>query len=155
MWWVVNKETQAMIVSGDDDFKSRCTIGGDQVWLEVPEGVAIGNAKVQEVAEVPEVPEVPAVLDEQGQEITPAIPAIPAVPAHLILVDGSADKAGPKWDELRAERSKRLTACDWTVLTDADLTTTQKNAWKAYRQALRDVPELTVDPEQVEWPVAP
>ena len=37
---------------------------------------------------------------------------------------------------LRVERDKRLAACDWRASSDLTLT----NAWKTYRQALRDLP---------------
>ena len=41
---------------------------------------------------------------------------------------------------LRLERDDRLAACDWVVLSDSQLTTTKKTAWKTYRQSLRDLP---------------
>lgn len=156
MWWVVNKETKEMIHSCDDAGKLHCSIGADQVWLEVPEDVAAGNCKVIVVSPaVPEVPAVEAVEASEGVEAVEAQDAIPAVPEVLGLADGSAEKTSPQWDAMRAERNKRLTACDWTVLTDADLTTAKKNAWKAYRTLLRDLPEVTEDPSVVTWPVAP
>ena len=37
---------------------------------------------------------------------------------------------------LRVERNERLTACDWTASSDVTLS----DAWKTYRQALRDLP---------------
>ena len=37
---------------------------------------------------------------------------------------------------LRVERDKRLTACDWRASSDLTIS----NAWKTYRQALRDLP---------------
>jgi hypothetical protein len=39
---------------------------------------------------------------------------------------------------LRVERNARLTACDWTQ--SRDLTLSNDDAWKTYRQALRDLP---------------
>ena len=41
---------------------------------------------------------------------------------------------------LRIERNKRLTACDWSVCVDNQLSTDKQNEWKIYRQALRDLP---------------
>ena len=41
---------------------------------------------------------------------------------------------------LRTERDKLLTACDWVVLSDSQLSTTKKTEWKTYRQSLRDLP---------------
>lgn len=53
---------------------------------------------------------------------------------------------------VRAERDKLIAATDWTVLGDAK---TVKADWKAYRQALRDVPEQANFPYAVEWPTPP
>lgn len=70
-----------------------------------------------------------------------------------------ADPPTPTDEELaaaiRAERNAKIAACDWTVLADAPLTTTEKTNWKAYRQALRDVTAQPTFPQSVEWPVAP
>jgi hypothetical protein len=56
------------------------------------------------------------------------------------------------WTTLRAERNRRLAACDWTQLADAHMTQDRKDAWATYRQALRDLPGIVTDPTQVEWP---
>jgi hypothetical protein len=53
---------------------------------------------------------------------------------------------------LRNERNKKLAASDWTQAADAPV---DKEAWAAYRQALRDLPEYTVDPENPVWPTPP
>lgn len=45
------------------------------------------------------------------------------------------------WQQIRNVRNKKISDCDWTVLSDAPLDTAQKTAWKAYRDALRDFPE--------------
>lgn len=58
-----------------------------------------------------------------------------------------------EWSSLRAERNRRLMACDWTRLDDAPQI--NKEAWAEYRQALRNLPENVVDPTNVTWPVAP
>ena len=59
------------------------------------------------------------------------------------------------WDSIRNERNFLLTQSDWTQLADAPLTAEQKNAWTAYRQALRDVPSSFSTPEEVVWPTLP
>jgi len=56
------------------------------------------------------------------------------------------------WNTLRAERNKRLADTDWTVLGDSPTPTA---AWKAYRQALRDLPANTTDPFNPVWPTPP
>ncbi len=67
----------------------------------------------------------------------------------------TAAELGPTWEQLRAERTLRLRACDWTQLPDVPLTTEQRDAWQVYRQALRDIPETFATPVEVVWPVAP
>jgi len=41
------------------------------------------------------------------------------------------------WEEVRAMRDQALAASDWRALKDVVL----PNAWKEYRQALRDLPQ--------------
>lgn len=57
------------------------------------------------------------------------------------------------WAQVRQERNRLLTACDWTQLTDAP--SINKAAWTTYRQALRDLPGDMSDPENVTWPTYP
>ena len=56
---------------------------------------------------------------------------------------------------LRQRRNSLLASCDWTVLTDSQLTTTEKTAWKTYRQALRDITENLTTVAQVNAVVFP
>jgi hypothetical protein len=56
---------------------------------------------------------------------------------------------------MREERNKRLTASDWTQLSDSPLDSTAKASWATYRQDLRDVPEQTEFPTEITWPVEP
>lgn len=55
----------------------------------------------------------------------------------------------------RGLRDALLTACDWTMLTDAPLTDAQKSAWKKYRQDLRAVPQQSGFPGKITWPTTP
>lgn len=43
--------------------------------------------------------------------------------------------------EIREKRTRLLQESDWTRLDDTSLTPAQKEAWAAYRQALRDLPQ--------------
>jgi hypothetical protein len=66
-------------------------------------------------------------------------------------------KTAAAWTQLRTERNARLAASDWVALADAHLSQDKKDAWFAYRQALRDLPdEVTItspaDLDAVEWP---
>ena len=54
--------------------------------------------------------------------------------------------------EVRAERSAKLAATDWTQITDA---TADKTAWATYRTALRDIPAQAGFPWTITWPDAP
>jgi hypothetical protein len=53
---------------------------------------------------------------------------------------------------LKDERNRRLAECDYPPLYERP--DDQQPVWKAYRQALRDLP-LTTDPFNPEWPVKP
>lgn len=55
--------------------------------------------------------------------------------------------------KVRNKRNSALTATDWTQLADASELT--KNAWKEYRQKLRDLPDQQGFPWNVEWPSYP
>jgi hypothetical protein len=69
-------------------------------------------------------------------------------------------KLAAAWTQLRAERNARLAASDWTQLADAHLSQEKKDAWAAYRQELRDLPdELVITGAEslvsVPWPLDP
>ena len=57
--------------------------------------------------------------------------------------------------ELRTERNKRLTECDWVATRAFTTNTSVTDEWKTYMQALRDLPTVTQDPANPVWPVAP
>tara|TARA_B100000941_G_scaffold269057_1_gene226094 strand:- start:54 stop:335 length:282 start_codon:yes stop_codon:yes gene_type:complete len=56
------------------------------------------------------------------------------------------------WEVLRRERNRRLTETDYLALSD---TVEMSDDWKTYRQALRDLPSITSDPENPSWPTKP
>jgi len=58
-------------------------------------------------------------------------------------------------DSLRDLRNFKLRECDWVLMSDVVMTEEVKQAWLDYRQALRDLPANTTDPENPVWPVAP
>ena len=60
-----------------------------------------------------------------------------------------------KWEAVRAERDRRLTASDWSQMPDNALAAPQIAAWAAYRQQLRDIPQDYNDPDLVVWPEKP
>ncbi|PRF79644.1 hypothetical protein C6Q12_03855 [Burkholderia multivorans] len=59
---------------------------------------------------------------------------------------------------VRASRNSALAACDWIAIRQADagtLSDAQWAAWRAYRQALRDIPQQASFPSEVVWPSPP
>jgi hypothetical protein len=61
-----------------------------------------------------------------------------------------------KWKELREERNKRIAQTDYLAIPDYPHATEEvKQAWLDYRQALRDLPGNTTDPENPVWPTPP
>ena len=65
-----------------------------------------------------------------------------------------------KWDakvaaqplaDLRSMRNDLLAETDWRASSDLTLT----DAWKNYRQSLRDLPANTSDPSNPTWPTKP
>ncbi len=59
------------------------------------------------------------------------------------------------WKELREERNKRLSRCDWVTLKAYSTGVPVPDEWKAYMQALRDLPANTEDPTSPTWPQEP
>ena len=56
---------------------------------------------------------------------------------------------------VRAERDRRLAACDWVLLRSLELAQPVPTDWAAYRAALRAVPEQPGFPTSIDWPIAP
>jgi hypothetical protein len=99
------------------------------IRLEVPEGLSWGDVK-----------------GVQGEDGTVTLQADP---------QKIEDHKAALWTQLRTERNRRLAASDWTQLVDSHLSQEKKDAWAAYRQELRDLPDEVTDPTQVEWPLDP
>ena len=57
--------------------------------------------------------------------------------------------------EIRAKRNQLLAETDWTQLEDSQLDEEAQAAMRAYRQALRDIPQQEGFPLSVEWPEEP
>ena len=74
-------------------------------------------------------------------------------------------KANEPFKLLREERNRRLAECDWIVTKNAEYGYNIPKEWRAYRQALRDLPSITYKPEldefgylkmdSVVWPTPP
>ena len=74
-------------------------------------------------------------------------------------------KANEPFKLLREERNRRLAECDWIVTKNAEYGYNIPKEWRAYRQALRDLPSISYRPElnefgslkmdSVAWPTPP
>ena len=57
--------------------------------------------------------------------------------------------------EARGKRNRLLTESDWVTIRATDTGDPVPTEWQTYRQALRDIPEQTGFPEEIEWPQEP
>ena len=88
---------------------------------------------------------VTAYLDENG--ITPEpepLPPPPPPPTQEELAE-----------QIRAQRNQLLAASDYIMVSDYPISAAEREAWAAYRQALRDITAQEGFPENVVWPVSP
>ena len=60
-----------------------------------------------------------------------------------------------QWYLVRTQRDKLLYSCDWTQATDSPLSDADALAWRTYRTALRQVPQVQADPYAIVWPTPP
>ena len=58
-------------------------------------------------------------------------------------------------EEARTKRDKLLADTDWTQVLDAPIDSATREAYRTYRQALRDLPEQDGFPETITWPELP
>ena len=79
-----------------------------------------------------------------------------------ILTEPTADEITAKYDELvaaqplnelRMVRNIKLAETDWTQ--SRDITLSNDDAWRTYRQALRDITDSATSLDDVTWPEKP
>jgi hypothetical protein len=86
-------------------------------------------------------------IDESGN----AVYAAPAFTWAEFVAEKAVQQTAFDWENLRAERDKRLAETDWWANSDRTMTAEQT----AYRQALRNLPANTTDPANPVWPTKP
>jgi len=98
--------------------------------------------------------------DENGDVIIDEVSTISGKKAVLDeeadaqrLIDEAQAETDNKWSSMREERDRRLAATDHIMLPDYPAT--DKTVIKAYRQALRDLPNDLLDINNFTWPVKP
>ena len=65
-----------------------------------------------------------------------------------------AELTAQKWVIIRGQRDSLLTKSDWVVTKASETGVAETDAWKTYRQALRDVTTQS-DPDNITWPTKP
>jgi len=73
----------------------------------------------------------------------------------FVAFDTDAANTAQQWYLVRTERDGLLTVCDWTQATDSPLSDADALAWRTYRTALRQVPQVQSDPYAIVWPTPP
>ena len=95
--------------------------------------------------------------DRATEKLVASIPYIQNGIAYTVMVEPKTQEEldadyQAKPAAVRAQRNRLLSECDWTQLADAQV---DKQAWAAYRQALRDVPSQDGFPDTIVWPEKP
>ena len=62
-----------------------------------------------------------------------------------------AEILASKWQMIRVQRNNKLSATDWRASSDLTLS----DAWKNYRNELRQIPQTQTDPYNITWPTKP
>lgn len=91
-----------------------------------------------------------------AEKLTPADPYIENGNVYAVVVEALTNeevvaRTESLWANVRADRNRRLAACDWTQLPDAPVDAAE---WATYRQELRDITTQT-DPLNIVWPTEP
>jgi len=134
---------------GDNEIATFDT--GAQVWGKVADyrGITYYNKTTKAVTTF-EIGETP------GSDVTELEPL--SDPCNFVIDEWVLDTTvitENKWATLRAERNGKLTASDWTALSDCPLTSANQTEWTTYRQYLRDLPANTSDIDNIVWPTVP
>jgi hypothetical protein len=123
----------------------------DPVWANAEHTMIDLTIKWVEIGEELPFTASPDDCEEHGRAIFAAAVAgeYGAVAEFVPYVPTQEEKA----EAIRAERDALLAATDWTQLPDVpeDI----REAYAAYRQALRDVPQQAGFPDAVLWPPKP
>ena len=70
------------------------------------------------------------------------------------MLPTATEIAAQKWEDVRRKRDSLLFQTDWVVTKASETGVAETDAWKTYRQALRDVPTQS-DPDNITWPTEP
>lgn len=110
-------------------------------------------------------PNQPLTAEDYGEQVVPYVKLWQAEKARLEKAVADAEAArlaeynseAARFERLRAERDRRLTATDYLLMPDYPIPDDQRAVVQAYRQALRDLPAQEGAPwdggeESTPWP---
>jgi len=89
----------------------------------------------------------------QRPECNPKLETIDWDGAHFLVRPYSFDELQAQYAKVRQRRVELLKASDWTQIADYGLGA-DRDAWAAYRQALRDLADAA-NPFDITWPTPP
>ena len=73
------------------------------------------------------------------------------VKVESTTADEQTELINQKWNEIRNTRNILLQDTDWRASSDLTLS----DAWKTYRNELRQIPQTQTDPYNITWPTEP
>ena len=126
--------------SGDD---GHLTLGADEAWID---GLHDHLSRRVDLT--------------TGQVVDYQPPAPPDTEHETFAWDASIKRwvgtptSAAHWRFVRAERDRRLSACDWVVARASERGEPVPLDWTVYRQALRDITDQP-DPLAIRWPEPP
>lgn len=113
-------------------------------------------------------PNQPLTAEDYDEQVAPFVKLWQDEKARLEQAAAEAEAArlaeynseAARFERLRAERDRRLTATDYLLMPDYPISDVQRAVVQAYRQALRDLPAQSGAPwdgggEKTPWPEAP
>lgn len=78
-------------------------------------------------------------------------PATDEKTTEQLIAEYEAQQQEAQAESMREKRDELLSRTDWMACSDVVMS----DEWKAYRQALRDIPQQSGFPETIEWPTKP
>ncbi len=80
------------------------------------------------------------------------------IETNVLIGDDEARAARTEpdaWREIRAQRDQLLLESDKYMIPDFPIEAAEREAWRKYRAALRDITKAARRPDRVRWPVRP
>ena len=90
------------------------------------------------------------------QKLTTVDASVEGGKAYTVKVESTTTEeqtnlTNAKWEQVRNDRNALLSQSDWRALSDVTLS----DAWRTYRQELRDIPSTQSDPYNITYPTPP